>query len=150
VRRPRHPVDECHPARTLTPAPSCSDTARAPHARPAVDMATVGIAVWPASNRPPPSLSSRRQVCLDTVNLFLEAKTGENPRAPRPDRAWSMSSDHPERAAHASRSGAPAPRPAPLSTHTCTAPRGCHDATPAQPSGAPHPPHRAPFPSLVL
>jgi hypothetical protein len=48
------------------------------------------------------------------------------------------------------RSHAPQPRLATLSTHVCTAPRGRHDATPAQPGGASQQHHHAPFPSLLL
>jgi hypothetical protein len=132
-RCPRPPIDERHPARTLTPAPSCSDAARAPHARPAIGMATVGIAVWPARNRPPPSLSSRRQVYLDMVNQFPIAKTGENPRAPPLDRARSTSSGYPECAARGSRSRAHQPPPAPPITHACTAPCCKPNATIALP-----------------
>jgi hypothetical protein len=85
-------------------------------------MATVGIPVWPARNRPPPSLSSHRQACLDTMNQFLVAETGENPRAPPLDRARSTSPGCPERAAHGSCSRAHRPSPAPPITHACTAP----------------------------
>jgi hypothetical protein len=129
--RHRPPVDERHPAETLTPAPPSSDAMPAPHAALAIAMATVGIPVWPASHRPPPTLSPRRQTPLDTLDQFPKLTQPESYRAHHPVHAVLTRRRSPER---------PERRYAPVHTHTLGSRASHHRARrPAQGAKPPSP-----------
>jgi hypothetical protein len=132
--RTRPPVTDRRPADTLEPAPPCRDPKPAPHAALAVAMATVGMFVWLARNRPFLDPSTRHWPRTDPLDQFPEPDDRDPNRTRRHDLAKSTppcSPAHAERVAH---SCAPAYSLALHFTHVCTAPRGHHDvALPSYP-----------------
>jgi hypothetical protein len=132
--------------RDPSPAPQCRDTPSTPHAAPGHRHGHREHTIGAEHHRPFPDPSPRHWPCADPLDQFPE------PPLPQTDRARHLNHAEPAHSARAERTArVPCSRscrapPASPFTHTRTAPHARHVATPTQPSGAPQPPHRAPFP----
>jgi hypothetical protein len=122
----------------------------APHAAPGHCRSHREHMIGAERHRPFPDPSPRHWPRADPHDQFPEAEDHDPDRTRHPDPARSTPSCPPARPERLRRSRASAHPLALHLTHACMARWCCHDATPAQPSGAPQPPRQALFsPSRV-